>query len=872
MKKPSTSTGLLLTTRLLLGLLAVSFSVFGLFAPQARATSTTYSTTQTVSTVIDDVGGPNSVIKTGSTTTLTLSGNNTFTGGLFIKEGTVKGGTTSGFGAGTVYLGDTAGSSNSTLMTGIATSGLVHANSITVQGGNAGVAAITMSNLGSGNCGFSGAITLSNHDLTVNSISAYIFTLSGGVTGTGNLTLNKSGGGNTITISTAPVNNVGTITNISTVASTVISGGVGANVTAINQNGTTGLTLNTNALTVNSAGTALNSGNTGALTVSGGVVGTGNLVLNANSTGTITLDTSAVNNVGTITNNGSGTGTVTIGAVIGTNVTGLSQNSATSTLSLTGANTYAGVITFGTGTISVGTVGNGGVAGNLGAASAAATNLVFDGGTLAVTGNSTSDRAFTINAGKTAIINIVGAGAQSFTGATGTPTNGALVKIGTGTLTLTGSNTFTGGLTIKAGTMIGSTSASAFGNGNITLGDTSGNSNATLSTSATSGLIYTNAITVAGGNTGVATIGSSSQGGFSGAITLSNHDLSVAPGTAYGLTLSGGITGTGNLTINSTTNGGGFVSFTTAPVDIVGTITHISTTGLGGVISGGVGSNVTAINQNSSIALTINTTALTVNSAGTTLNSGSTGTFTVSSGINGTGNLIVNANTTGTISLAAINNAGTVTNSGAGTGPVIVNGAIGANVTAVNQNSTTSTLKVVIGGSVNGATHLNVGTGATVENSNGLSITSGMTLSEGAALFTSAANSAFAPVSLTLAGNLSDGWTAISLTSSAGNGLTKAGGALTLTLSGLTAGNYNLTTGAAFSGTFGTANVNGHSLSTSDGGLTFVGTDGAFNYTYTNSTNTLALVAIPEPTTWAMMVSGLGMLFFTQRIRRRSRS
>ena len=76
------------------------------------------------------------------------------------------------------------------------------------------------------------------------------------------------------------------------------------------------------------------------------------------------------------------------------------------TLVLGGTNTYTGVTTITAGTLSVATIGNGGVAGNLGQASNAAGNIVFNGGTLQYTGaNATSDRAFTINAGKTATIN-----------------------------------------------------------------------------------------------------------------------------------------------------------------------------------------------------------------------------------------------------------------------------------------------------------------------------------------------------------------------------------------------------------------------------------------------------------------------------------
>ena len=103
--------------------------------------------------------------------------------------------------------------------------------------------------------------------------------------------------------------------------------------------------------------------------------------------------------------------------------------------------------------VSAGSIGDGGVvSSNIGSATNAAGNIVFNGGTLKYTGASaTSDRAFTINADKTATIDT--ANAISFAGHTGTATNGALTKIGSGALTLTGTNTYSGATTVSAGTL-----------------------------------------------------------------------------------------------------------------------------------------------------------------------------------------------------------------------------------------------------------------------------------------------------------------------------------------------------------------------------------------------------------------------------------
>ncbi|MEI6676924.1 MAG: autotransporter-associated beta strand repeat-containing protein, partial [Verrucomicrobiota bacterium] len=139
-------------------------------------------------------------------------------------------------------------------------------------------------------------------------------------------------------------------------------------------------------------------------------------------------------------------------------------------LILSGNNTHSGVTTLSGGTLSVGSIGYGG---NLGAANNAASNLVFDGGVLQYTGTGTdtSNRAFTINAGKTATINT--ANNLTLAGATGAATTGALTKDGTGTLTLTGANAYNGNTLVNSGTLALTGTASITSTGSINVGATS---------------------------------------------------------------------------------------------------------------------------------------------------------------------------------------------------------------------------------------------------------------------------------------------------------------------------------------------------------------------------------------------------------------
>lgn len=173
------------------------------------------------------------------------------------------------------------------------------------------------------------------------------------------------------------------------------------------------------------------------------------------------------------------------------------------TLTLGGTNTYTGVTTLTAGTVSVATIGNGGVAGNLGQATNAAGNLVFNGGTLQYTGATAStDRSFTINTGKTATFEVT-TNNLTISGAS-TATNGALTKTGNGTLTLSGTNLHTGATTITAGTLsvgasanLGNANSLVFNGGTLEVTGTSmttfGTHTPTFSATKTVGLDIDNA-------------------------------------------------------------------------------------------------------------------------------------------------------------------------------------------------------------------------------------------------------------------------------------------------------------------------------------------------------------------------------------------
>lgn len=188
-----------------------------------------------------------------------------------------------------------------------------------------------------------------------------------------------------------------------------------------------------------------------------------------------------------------------------------------------------------------------------------------------------------------------------------------LHKSGAGTLTLKGTNTFSGVLTIKAGTVRNFNTGSGgnfLGTGSVTIGDAA-NTGAAVALSfngSSATFIPTNPISVVG--TGSATISISGWNQtLNGPITL-GRNLTVITSNAGGsnLTFGGGVTGTGNLVLQSNANtaaNSSKILFQTGSIDMTGSITNSgtgSTTTVGNIdttISAVIGTNVTGVTQNS---------------------------------------------------------------------------------------------------------------------------------------------------------------------------------------------------------------------------------------------------------------------------------
>jgi autotransporter-associated beta strand protein len=536
--------------------------------------------TFTLSGIIGDGGANKGIFKTGLGT-LTLSGANTFTGGLTIKAGTVIGLTNAsafgGSGTGTITIGDTSGAADATLTASSLNTDF--ANPIIVASGSSGTLTITALNYPN----FTGAITL-NNNLTVSySASATnMITISGGITGTGNLIIQGDANSNhQIVIQTNPVNITGTITNSGTGSGYIqFSAVIGSNVTGVIQNSSTSqLTLSGD-----------NSSYAGGVTI---------------KAGTVRLSTTA---------NAAGTGTITIGDSIG---------SADAILLYTKGDTFSNPITVASGSSGTLTILNavdcyptlsGAITlnNNLTLTNLGANNLTLTGG-ITGTGNITINNTgsggtpistTSVNNTGTITNSGTGTGTTTISAVIGSNVTGVIQNSATSELKLSGNNSsYAGGVTIKAGTVQLSTSANAAGTGTITIGDTSGSANATLKFMGGT-VTVANPITVASGSSGntLRILHENGAPTFSGNVSLNNSlTVSTNSSASYPLTLSGNITGTGNLTFYASNIDTGVINLSGASINNLGTITNADTsTGTGTTtISGVIGSNVTGVIQNS---------------------------------------------------------------------------------------------------------------------------------------------------------------------------------------------------------------------------------------------------------------------------------
>lgn len=636
-------------------------TTLGTAAGASRAiTVAAANSTLEIKGVITNGATANALAKAGAGA-LTLSGNNTFTGGIILNSGTLNinnvgvAGTSGPLGNGGTFTINSGTIDNTSAGAKV----LLNVNPITIV---SNLAFSTAAGTALNNLTLPGPVSLgADQTLTLNGAGA--LTLSGVLTNTGDSarTLTVTNGATATTFGSLTLGGFALTGAGSTAARTNTINGTG-NVTisgAVSDGVSAG-----SGLTYSGAGTLALSGantfggllaiNSGTVTVSGNSTGTDGVTLNG---GTLNINAAGVAGASGPLGNG---GTLTInGGTLIDNTSG-----AAKVLLNVNPITIGGDFAYST---SAGTANNSlSLPGNI-SLTADRTITVNGAGTLALISGSNS----TLSSGSSGLktLAVSGAGNLSLGGnsaalmADGSGQLG-ITMAGTGILTMGGQNTFTGDLLVKSGiakqNSTSAGSATSFGAGTIRLGDTNaGNANATLQlTVGGSGITYPNPIIVQAGNSGTKTI-NNSAGNFTatlgGRLTL-NDDLT--------LVYSGGAGG--HITLGSSA-------------------TAEALTGMGNLSfsNNGVASHViTGNNSNFTGRVTIQTGALLVNST-TSLNSNNS--VAVDSLSNApTFNLYGNNQTIAGLNDGP-NGGGTVTNTGAaktltlgGNGVYSFSGSIGA--------------------------------------------------------------------------------------------------------------------------------------------------------------------------------------------------
>ena len=584
-------------------------------------------------------------------------------------------------GSGIVVLGGTNTCNGGTTISGgglviSATSALPASGGITVNSGAAVGGSGAPSGSGSVNAWLAsntinvastGAVGITaNSSETVNFTSTYPGvglgsignnTFSGTIT-PANQTYRLGGGVGTLTVSTALADYNSTATTL------VVSGSVALAGANAYSSGTTlaGGVLQLAASQAATSGPLGNVGNGSSITFAGGTLQFSAVNqydysgLIANSTAPIILDTNGQN--------------VTFaGAISSSNTGGLTLNDSSATpgaLILTASNAFSGATTISRGTLQLGN-GTSGEDGSIGSG--------------APSGSGVTDNA-------ALVYNLYGRQAAAY--AIGG--NGSVTKLGGGTLTVSGSNTFSGPLSVLNGTLSSGTINNAGSNGPlgnsawpVVLGGSGGAPSGSSTLEYTGGSASSNKSFTMGGGTGsfqvdnaAATLTLTGTIGGGGSLAKTGPGmLTLTPSGANtwggGTSVSGGTLQLGNAAALPSGAAPGPLTVTSATLDLNGQSPTV------GALTGNSGALITSSSANTPTTLTVNTAtsstfAGTINNPGPSISlvKAGSGTLALTRTSSYTGTTSINQ---GTLVIASIANVNAGTNTSLGN-PASGNGTI----------------------------------------------------------------------------------------------------------------------------------------------------------------------------------------------------
>jgi len=523
----------------------------------------TNSGTGTGNTLISAVLGSavTGIIQNSPTSTLTLTGNNTYTGITTIS-------------AGTLQLGNNIGGHDGSVAGNITNNAALAYNYFgnnTYSGVISGTGTITVSGSATSVLTLSGNNTYSG-GTTVNAGALAVTNTTGSATGNGTVSINSSGmlsGTGTM----VPAGTTGTLISIGAAAQLAPSFGAGTTTGTLNAN----VSSSSSAAALNIAGGAILNYNFAAPGTCDLLAVTGNVTL---ASGNDTL------NINQLTGYGLGNYTLITATNLVDNVSHWTLlNLGNYSYAITGTPTALLLSISPSGPATVTWSGNASASWNTGSANWQSSALYADNDLVvfddSANGNFTVDLGgATVNPGNVTVNNSLNA----YTIGNGTiGGNASLTKMGSNTLTLTGANLYAGGTTVNAGTLM----VAAATNGLLSGSNVANYANLQFTGTQTLGTITGNGTTSVNGSLTVTNLTQASLVN-NGAVSLTGSDT-----ISNAISGSGNLTVTGSLMVPGTFAQAGLINNGTVQLTGNGTIGQLTGTGTLTIGNGSLANTVT---------------------------------------------------------------------------------------------------------------------------------------------------------------------------------------------------------------------------------------------------------------------------------------